>query len=101
MNLYIEENDLQSKIENGAVLVCFSASWCGPCQAMAPMIDELAENASGYSVFKANVDEYTNLGDLGIRSVPTFITYKDGNEVGRIVGSTTNSLLFDLVEKAK
>jgi len=71
------------------VLVDFWAPWCGPCQRMAPVIDELAEEMKGQSVKigKLNVDEnQVTPGNYGIMSIPTLIVFKKGQPVEQIVG---------------
>ncbi len=70
----------------------FHADWCGPCRAMAPMVDELAR--LGYPVKKVNIDQNPDLAaKYAVRSIPCFVMVVDGREVDRVVGGTTFSRL--------
>ncbi len=74
------------------VLLDFTATWCGPCRAIAPMIDELANETVGqYKVAKLDIDEApATAAKFGIRGVPTLLAFKGGKEIGRHVGANTS-----------
>lgn len=74
------------------VLIDFWAVWCGPCQMMAPIVHELAEEVADIKVGKVNVDEQPDLArQYRVMSIPTLIIFKDGKEVKRIVGVTAKN----------
>ena len=74
------------------VLVDFWAAWCGPCRAIAPHVDAVAEEYSGKAkVVKLNVDDAPEIaGRYGVQSIPTLIIFKDGQKVGEMVGVGAN-----------
>ncbi|MBI2391375.1 MAG: thioredoxin [Deltaproteobacteria bacterium] len=74
------------------VLVDFTATWCGPCRAIAPMVDELANETVGtYKVAKLDIDEApATAAKFGIRGVPTLLAFKGGKEIARHVGANTS-----------
>jgi thioredoxin 1 len=83
------------------VLVDFWAAWCGPCQMMGPIIEELAEEVKDkYKVGKMNVDENRETAaKFGIMSIPTLIIFKDGKAVKQLVGMQAKENLKEELEK--
>ena len=81
------------------VLVDFWASWCGPCQALAPTIDEIADEQTAIKVGKVNVDEQPELArQFRVMSIPTLMVFKNGDLVHREVGGRSKEDILALVD---
>lgn len=87
---------------NKPVLVDFTAQWCGPCRAMAPILQEVASDLGDKaSIVKVDVDQNPELSSqLGIMGVPTFILYKKGKTHWRNSGMHSAKALKEVIEKA-
>jgi thioredoxin 1 len=86
---YIKPAEFETEINCAMpVVIDFTASWCGPCRLVAPLIDRLAEDYQERArVFKFDIDQDRELvKQFGIRSIPAVLVFKDGAEVERIVG---------------
>jgi len=93
-----EEEVLQSKLP---VLIDVFATWCSPCQQVAPLFDELAkELEENYKLCKINIDEERDLAiKYNVSSIPTFLFFKDGEVVGKETGYMTKDMLKNKIKE--
>lgn len=87
--------------EGKPMILDFWATWCGPCQMVGPMIDELAEEFNGKIIVgKVNVDENSDLpSQYGIRNIPTILFFKGGGLVNKLVGAQSKAKLQEEAQK--
>lgn len=98
----ITATNLDSVLNNPKpMLVDFWAPWCGPCRIVSPVVDEVATDmADVIAVAKCNVDENEELAlKYGVMSIPTLIIFRDGAEVGRLVGALPKEKLVEEIKR--
>jgi thioredoxin 1 len=100
---YLTEQNFDEALfaTEGLAMVDFWAEWCGPCRAIAPVLEEVAEASEvEVTLLKVNVDENPGLASrYGIRSIPTILFVKDGTVVDRVVGAVSKTALLDIVNR--
>ena len=87
--LHIGKANFEEVVLNATnkVLLDFWAPWCGPCQMIGPVVEEIAEENEHITVCKVNVDEETELAiQFGVSSIPTLIVMEKGQKVGQLIG---------------
>ena len=96
--IYGNEENFNSLIESGEVLVDFFATWCGPCRMLSPVLEEISSDRAGIKVVKIDVDECPNLArNFGVMSVPTLYLFKDGKEISKQNGFMPKEELLEWI----
>ena len=102
--LKIADDNFEADVKNatGLVVVDFGAEWCGPCKALEPTINELADDYAGneaVAIAKCDVDEARDLAStLGIMSVPTIVFFKGGSVVHQVSGVQSKDALKSMID---
>ena len=104
MEIKLDETNFEKEIKESTLpfLVDFWAQWCGPCQILGPILDQIVTDFAGRAnVGKVNVDENPNLaGKFGVMSIPTLILFIGGQEKKRLVGVIPKEQLVQLLENS-
>jgi thioredoxin 1 len=96
--VHLTDDSFQAHVDSGELLlVDFWAAWCGPCRAIAPLIDELAGEYEGKAtIAKVDVDNNPRVAmQYGIRSIPSLLIFKGGKVVDTIVGAVPKNMIAD------
>ena len=98
MQLKTETFDSEALAGDKTVLVDFYADWCGPCKMMAPTVEEIADENPNVKVCKLNVDEASEIASrYGVMSIPTLMIFKNGAQVGKLVGVQSKDAVLKLI----
>lgn len=97
----LNSNNFDNEIRSGVILVDFRAGWCRPCKAMAPVLEEVAITMKGQArIGKVDVDANEDLANrFGIRAIPCFILFKDGNKVESLVGMQSKEAILEMIRR--
>ena len=98
----ITNENFENEVMNSdkPVILDFWAGWCGPCQMLTPIIDEIAEETKGsIKVGKINVDEESDLARrFQVMSIPTIVSIKDGEMIDKIIGVQSKETILNMVK---
>ena len=97
----ISEKEYQEMDKKGVVLIDFSAGWCGPCQMLAPVLEEVSSEYEGkISFYNVDIDANQQLAaSFGVQSIPALAIVKDGKKVDMQVGFAPKEVLKEFIEK--
>lgn len=102
MSIKVNSENFESEVlkSKKIVLIDFYADWCGPCQMLSPIVDQVASEYEDLKVVKINVDEAQDLAiNYGVISIPTLVVIKDGQETNRAVGLISKNAIEELIKK--
>lgn len=96
----LSESSFDTATATGTVLIDFSATWCGPCKALSPILERMAKEYDGrLQVYKIDVDEAQSVAARhGVMSLPTLVLFKEGRAVDRKIGSVREQDLRSMID---
>lgn len=98
----VHEQNFDSEVKSGIVLVDFYGSWCGPCKQLSPILDKVSQDLKGAKIVKVNIDKSKSIASrYDVNAVPTMILLKNGKEVGRLVGFNNKAAIENFIDSAR
>lgn len=97
----ITSSQFEEAINQGVCLIDFFAEWCGPCRMLVPVLEEVAERRkSELTVAKLDIDEAQEIASqYRVTSIPTMILFKNGQEIGRLIGLKDADALIEFIDE--
>ena len=102
MSIKITSDNFENEVlkSDKPVLVDFYADWCTPCHMVSPIIEQVSEEDGDIKVGKVNVDEQPEIASMfGVMNIPTFIMFKEGKVVDRVMGAVPKSAILKMIGK--
>lgn len=102
MSIKITSDNFENEVlkSDKPVLVDFYADWCTPCHMVSPIIEQVSEENGDIKVGKVNVDEQPEIASMfGVTNIPTFIMFKEGKVVDRVMGAVPKSAILKMIGK--
>ena len=94
---YLENENFKEVTKSGFWIVDFYADWCGPCQMLGPILEQIKEN-----ILKVNVDKHESLAqEFGVMSIPTICFFKDGELKNKVIGFRNKEELQEIINGVK
>lgn len=98
----VKNDNMEAAKASSVAVVDFSATWCGPCRMVAPLMEELSEEMAGVNFYNVDVDQNNSLAiEYGISSIPAILVLKDGKPVNMSVGFRPKEDLKAFIESCK